>query len=596
MTDTTEVALSAQRPWPGMRPYQERDAGFFYGRDAEIADLVTRVERALLTLLYGRGGLGKTSLLRAGLSPRLAERGFLAVYVRPRGLIDGGRDPVAEVIRAVEAAAMAAGLEATAAFAAPSLWELFHRQSFDLWDANNQLITPVLVFDQFEEIFQILDDDATAAPRIKQLLDNIAELVENRLPARLAAGELPADDEHRFDIASKDYRVILSFREDYLPHIRKLRTILPSVIENHVRLEPLSGPQALEVVTHAGGSLIDAAAATLLVRGVGRRAGLLQTLLEAAAPSGAGDALSGIEVDPSILCVVCSYLNTERQKRGQATIDVGLVQLKKPEDIFDEYYLLGVEHIGAPAREFIETQLVTAGGERVLYPMHAVEAHHAVIVGDIAHLQQQGILRKEWFAGEQRLEIGHDLLLRPIRRAIERRNARNARRKLTLRAGLVATLVVVVASGVWHSKRQELKAELMWRERIAAALLAAYIPVESNESGAGQLQDRLATLMYIAENERGSSTGVRNLQQTFALAVEVSGSLHPSTSRRLRQSAVEYVQVQVDRGEFKADDLQPLMLMVRNTVAQLCAGGFYQSDERMLLWFADNGGLPPECK
>ena len=69
-------------------------------------------------------------------------------------------------------------------------------------------ITPVLVFDQFEEIFQILDDDASAAPRIKQLLDNIAELVENRLPARLAADELPADDgridstSHRRTIAS----------------------------------------------------------------------------------------------------------------------------------------------------------------------------------------------------------------------------------------------------------------------------------------------------------------------------------------------------------------------------------------------------------
>ena len=72
---------------------------------------------------------------------------------------------------------------------------------------------------------------------------------------------------------------------------------------------------------------------------------------------------------------------------------------------------------------------MTAGGERVLYPMHSVEAHNPAIGGHIAHLLQQGILRKEWFAGEQRLEIGHDLLLRPIRRAIDRRNARRARRK-----------------------------------------------------------------------------------------------------------------------------------------------------------------------
>ena len=72
-TDSTEtiVVLSQQRPWPGMRPYREQDAAFYFGRGAEIEDLRARTERSLLTLLYARGGLGKTSLLRAGLTPRL---------------------------------------------------------------------------------------------------------------------------------------------------------------------------------------------------------------------------------------------------------------------------------------------------------------------------------------------------------------------------------------------------------------------------------------------------------------------------------------------------------------------------------------------
>ena len=41
-----------------------------------------RVQRKLLTVLFGQSGLGKTSILRAGLVPRLRAQGFCPVYVR----------------------------------------------------------------------------------------------------------------------------------------------------------------------------------------------------------------------------------------------------------------------------------------------------------------------------------------------------------------------------------------------------------------------------------------------------------------------------------------------------------------------------------
>ena len=43
----------------------------FHGRDEEAAELARRVQRKNLTVLFGQSGLGKTSLLRAGLVPRL---------------------------------------------------------------------------------------------------------------------------------------------------------------------------------------------------------------------------------------------------------------------------------------------------------------------------------------------------------------------------------------------------------------------------------------------------------------------------------------------------------------------------------------------
>ena len=61
--------LDAEHPWPGLFPYGEDAHAFFNGRERETIDLLRLVRRDALTLLYGQSGLGKSSLLRAGLFP-----------------------------------------------------------------------------------------------------------------------------------------------------------------------------------------------------------------------------------------------------------------------------------------------------------------------------------------------------------------------------------------------------------------------------------------------------------------------------------------------------------------------------------------------
>ena len=80
-TASAVVPLGADNPWPGLASFEERDAPFFHGRDAAVAALLDLVEREDLVLLYGTSGLGKTSLLRAGLFPRLPST-ILPVYIR----------------------------------------------------------------------------------------------------------------------------------------------------------------------------------------------------------------------------------------------------------------------------------------------------------------------------------------------------------------------------------------------------------------------------------------------------------------------------------------------------------------------------------
>ncbi|HEX4865650.1 MAG TPA: AAA family ATPase, partial [Acidimicrobiales bacterium] len=53
-------------PYQGLVPYAEEDASYFFGRDQECDLVVANLLACRLTLLYGPSGVGKTSLLHAG--------------------------------------------------------------------------------------------------------------------------------------------------------------------------------------------------------------------------------------------------------------------------------------------------------------------------------------------------------------------------------------------------------------------------------------------------------------------------------------------------------------------------------------------------
>jgi WD40 repeat protein/serine/threonine protein kinase len=68
----------------GLVPFQEDDRERFYGRDDDVAALIGMVAQSQFRfgVLYGDSGTGKSSLLTAGVMPRLNEEGFLSIYCR----------------------------------------------------------------------------------------------------------------------------------------------------------------------------------------------------------------------------------------------------------------------------------------------------------------------------------------------------------------------------------------------------------------------------------------------------------------------------------------------------------------------------------
>ncbi|NJN93097.1 MAG: hypothetical protein HC875_02885 [Anaerolineales bacterium] len=65
-----------------MSAYRLSDAELFFGRQRAITELIRHLARDRLTILHAESGAGKSSLLQAGLMPRLLGQGHLPVYLR----------------------------------------------------------------------------------------------------------------------------------------------------------------------------------------------------------------------------------------------------------------------------------------------------------------------------------------------------------------------------------------------------------------------------------------------------------------------------------------------------------------------------------
>jgi CHASE2 domain-containing sensor protein len=146
-------------PYVGLDYFAEEDAGLFFGRDDERKRISGNLRASRLTLLYAESGVGKSSLLRAGVSARLRQHAVRNVIERGRpGLVpvvfsSWRGDPTADLIAALEEAAR------------PLLQRddvVLRRDTLDhaIEDvAASAAGTPLVILDQFEEHF--LDETDT---------------------------------------------------------------------------------------------------------------------------------------------------------------------------------------------------------------------------------------------------------------------------------------------------------------------------------------------------------------------------------------------------------------------------------------------------
>jgi hypothetical protein len=438
--------LDGKNPWPGLESFEENASAFFYGRDHEAESLLSHVLDAPVTVLYGRSGLGKTSLLRAGLFPLLRDRDFLPVYVRFE-LEQGAAALTRQLHQSVHSSIRAKVPDAMLPLDKESVWEYLHRADFELWSAQNYLLTPVIVLDQFEELF-------TLGERVPDLVrvfrNDLGDLIENRIPADLAARI--EDDEAvsaRLDLRSCNYKLLISLREDFLPEFEGWRRLIPALGRSRMRLLPLRAGDARDAVQKPAGQMMTDALARRVVDIVVGRDIAWNDL------DRPDDDLGASDVEPALLSLFCRELNDERKRRGQPQFDEQLVEELKG-DILPNYYSSCVGDLPSRVAEFIESKLII-GKFRTSYPLEdAVPSR--LTQDELNRLIRSRLLRLEERGGAQWIELTHDVLTGVVR---EHRDQRRAEK-----------VAAAEAERQVAREREHTAAVLRKRARILVAVLA----------------------------------------------------------------------------------------------------------------------------
>lgn len=167
-SDNQGPEISGMNPFPGLRPFQAEEAHLFFGRENYIDTILSKLRSYHFVSIVGNSGSGKSSLLRAGVIPRLSkDKDWIITTMRP------GKSPVEELNSALTQIDHPEFSKIKTSDAATNLQTL-QKSHLGLVQLLRNTIPEgkqlLLVVDQFEELFRFNKDQEEIAIQFVNLL------------------------------------------------------------------------------------------------------------------------------------------------------------------------------------------------------------------------------------------------------------------------------------------------------------------------------------------------------------------------------------------------------------------------------------------
>ena len=193
----------------GLEPYNEAEAGVFFGRKKEIKSLFDKVvndTNVRTTLVIGAMGVGKTSLVRAGLMPRIRSLFELSYLRCSREFM--------ETAEMKQILSLEPQLGET-----PKLLDLAFKWHDPKPTENDRKI---IIIDQFEEFFIWVKKEG----QLSLLFLHLGYLLENT---------------HNLDL-------IIVVRDQFFAQLQELEAFVPQLMEEQIRIRPVEDKAAKEII------------------------------------------------------------------------------------------------------------------------------------------------------------------------------------------------------------------------------------------------------------------------------------------------------------------------------------------------------------
>lgn len=442
-------------PWKGLQSYSEGDP--IYGRNHDIVQLSRKIIDNPQTVIYGESGNGKTSILRAGIFPILRQRNFFPVLIRLDHK-DLTLSYNAQIFEAVEGALKALRFnhlidpdqtisgtirEVRAPFDSDkeeTLWEYFHRREFFYEHPithEQQAITPVLVFDQFEEIFSLQTQEHTTTSEKSRVefFTQLTNLLNEIRPDELILQDAefaPSSIDSESDLSSlirlnttieepylsqANCHLVFSLRNDYLAHLERYTENIPSLKHNRYCLLPLSEDQAAEIIMRPIPDYIPVQVAKVII---GKIADVDPDSFEI-------DDNPELEVSAPILSLYL-YELFEKNPDPSRAITVEMIE-ELGDNLIDNFYLRTVNDatkISAESVAVLEDLLITKDRKRD-HSFHSRLKDRGVSEEELNYLIDKRILNEFPTRNGMRIEFSHDKLCRIICKNRQERQERIAK-------------------------------------------------------------------------------------------------------------------------------------------------------------------------